>query len=66
MNRHNAVRTTLLLAAMLGLERMFAADYEDGSLEQFALSPLPLTLRSICGFCAQALTGNSVNKMIAT
>jgi heme exporter protein B len=31
-----------LLAAMLGLERMFAADYEDGSLEQFALSPLPL------------------------
>lgn len=33
-----------LLAAMLSLQRMFATDYADGSLEQFALSPAPLTL----------------------
>jgi heme exporter protein B len=31
-----------LLSAMLSLQRMFAADYADGSLEQFALSPTPL------------------------
>ncbi|QLH40970.1 MAG: heme exporter protein CcmB [Defluviicoccus sp.] len=31
-----------LLAAMLSLERLFQADYEDGTLEQVALSPLPL------------------------
>jgi heme exporter protein B len=29
---------------MLSLQRMFAADYADGSLEQFALSPTPLPL----------------------
>ena len=33
-----------LLAAMLSLERMFQADYEDGSLELLALTPLPLEL----------------------
>lgn len=33
-----------LLAAMLSLQRLFATDYADGSLEQFALSPVPLTL----------------------
>lgn len=32
-----------LLAAMLSLARMFAADYEDGTLEQAALAPVPLT-----------------------
>jgi heme exporter protein B len=31
-----------LFAAMLSLERMFQGDYEDGSLEQLALMPLPL------------------------
>jgi heme exporter protein B len=31
-----------LLAAMLSLGRMFAADYEDGTLEQLALMPVPL------------------------
>ncbi|MBB1074220.1 heme exporter protein CcmB [Rhodoferax sp. 4810] len=31
-----------LLAAMLALERLFAADYEDGSLEQLLLTPQPL------------------------
>lgn len=31
-----------LLATMLGLQRMFAADYDDGTLEQMAISPTPL------------------------
>ena len=31
-----------LLATMLGLQRMFAADHADGTLEQMALSPTPL------------------------
>lgn len=33
-----------LLATMLGLHRMFAADHADGTLEQMALSPSPLAL----------------------
>ena len=33
-----------LLATMLGLHRMFAADHADGTLEQMALSPQPLAL----------------------
>lgn len=32
-----------LLASMLSLGRMFAADYQDGSLEQMAISPSSLT-----------------------
>ncbi|HLE67940.1 MAG TPA: heme exporter protein CcmB [Burkholderiales bacterium] len=31
-----------LLASMLALGRMFTADYEDGTLEQLALAPVPL------------------------
>ncbi|MCF8209520.1 MAG: heme exporter protein CcmB [Rhodoferax sp.] len=33
-----------LLATMLGLQRMFAADHADGTLEQMAISPTPLYL----------------------
>ena len=33
-----------LLATMLGLNRLFAADHADGTLEQMALSPTPLGL----------------------
>lgn len=33
-----------LLATLLGLQRMFAADHADGTLEQMALSPSSLTL----------------------
>lgn len=33
-----------LLATMLSLPRMFATDYQDGSLEQIVLSPTPLAL----------------------
>lgn len=33
-----------LLASMLSLQRLFAADYQDGTLEQMLLSPHPLGL----------------------
>lgn len=33
-----------LLASMLALTRLFASDYQDGTLEHLALSPHPLTL----------------------
>ncbi len=33
-----------LLSTMLGLQRLFASDYADGTLEQMALSPTPLAL----------------------
>lgn len=33
-----------LLASMLALERLFAQDYNDGSLEQMLLSPQPVSL----------------------
>lgn len=38
------VWVTALLAAMLSLDRLFQADYEDGSLELLALLPTPLWL----------------------
>ena len=41
---------TALLASMLSLERMFAADYEDGALEWLALAPVPLEL-TVLGKC---------------
>lgn len=33
-----------LLATMLGLDKMFRDDYQDGTLEQLILSPFPLSL----------------------
>lgn len=33
-----------LLATLLGLQRLFAADHADGTLEQMALSPEPLSI----------------------
>ncbi len=33
-----------LLASMLALSRMFAADYADGTLEQMVMSPVPLSM----------------------
>ena len=40
-----------LLAAMISLDRLFQADFEDGSLELLALGPLPLwaTVLAKCG-----------------
>lgn len=45
-----------LLAAMLSLDRMFQADYEDGSLELLALAPLPLELTVLAKAAAHWLT----------
>lgn len=47
---------TALLAAMLSLERLFASDYEDGSLEWLALAPLPLEITVLAKCLAHWLT----------
>jgi heme exporter protein B len=45
-----------LLASMLALERLFQTDYEDGSLELLALSPVPLELTVLAKVLAHWLT----------
>lgn len=45
-----------LLASMLSLERLFQADYEDGSLELLALTPTPLGIIVLAKVCAHWLT----------
>ncbi|MEQ8196117.1 MAG: heme exporter protein CcmB [Rhodospirillales bacterium] len=45
-----------LLASMLALERLFQADYEDGSLELLALAPLPLEIIVLAKVAAHWLT----------
>lgn len=45
-----------LLSAMLSLDRMFQADYEDGSLEQLTLSGMPLSLVCLAKILAHWLT----------
>ncbi len=47
---------TALLAAMLSLERLFASDYEDGSLEWLALARLPLEVTVLAKCLAHWLT----------
>ncbi len=47
---------TALLAAMLSLERMFQADFEDGSLELLALLPVPLWVTVLAKAAAHWLT----------
>lgn len=44
-----------LLAALLGLERLFRPDYEDGSLEQLCLAPTPLAALSAAKLLAHWL-----------
>jgi len=44
-----------LLAAMLSLERLFQADFEDGSLDQVALSPPPLIVAVLAKVAAHWL-----------
>jgi len=47
-----------LLASMLALERLFAADYEDGTLEQLLLTDQPLVLLTLAKITAHwLLTG---------
>ena len=50
------VWVTALLAAMLSMERLFQTDYEDGSLEQLALAPLPLEATVVAKALAHWLT----------
>ncbi len=45
-----------LLATLLSLDGLFRADYEDGSLEQWLLSPYPLPLIVLAKLCAHWLT----------
>lgn len=45
-----------LLASMLSLERLFQADYEDGTLELLALAPVPLEVVVIAKVVAHWLT----------
>jgi heme exporter protein B len=45
-----------VLAALLSLDRLFQGDYEDGSLELIALSPLPLELTALAKIAAHWLT----------
>ena len=45
-----------LLAAMLSLDRLFQADFEDGSLELLALAPVPLELMVLAKCLAHWLT----------
>ena len=47
---------TALLAAMLSLERLFAGDHEDGSLDLLVLAPLPLELTVLAKCLAHWLT----------
>jgi len=47
---------TALLASMLSLDRLFQADYEDGSLELLAMSPMPLELAVAAKMLAHWLT----------
>ena len=45
----------LLLAVLMSLTRLFQADYEDGTLEQWLLSPYPLSLLIFAKVIAQGL-----------
>lgn len=45
-----------LLSALLSLDRLFQADFEDGSLEQMALSSLPLSIVVLAKVTAHWLT----------
>ena len=47
---------TALLAVLLSLERLFLADYEDGSLELLVLAPVPLELTVLAKALAHWLT----------
>ena len=45
-----------VLAALLSLDRLFQGDYEDGSLDLIALSPLPLELTALAKISAHWLS----------
>jgi heme exporter protein B len=45
-----------VLAALLSLDRLFQGDYDDGSLEVIALSPLPMELTALAKILAHWLS----------
>lgn len=45
-----------LLATMLSLNRLFASDYNDGTLEQLAIAPQPLALTTLAKIIALWIT----------
>ena len=45
-----------VLAALLSLDRLFQADFEDGSLDQIALAPMPLETAAFAKIAAHWLT----------
>ena len=45
-----------VLAALLSLDRLFQGDYDDGSLDLIALSPLPLELTALAKIAAHWLS----------
>ena len=47
---------TALLAALLSLERLFDADFQDGSLEALSLMPVPLEIQVLAKCTAHWLT----------
>ena len=56
---------TALLAALLSLERLFLADWEDGSLEALALMPLPLEAQVLAKCLAHWLVAGLPLIMVA-
>ena len=54
-----------LLAALLSLDRLFQADYEDGSLDQLVLSPLALEQVTLAKCAAHWLTTGLPMTLIA-
>lgn len=57
--------TAALLASLMTLERVFRADFEDGSLEQLALGPLPLALAITAKLAAHWLIGGLLLALLA-
>lgn len=55
----------VLLASLLSLQRLFRPDYEDGTLEQFLLSPEPLAVIALGRVTAQWLASGLVFVLIS-
>ncbi len=55
----------LLLAALLSLQRLFQPDFEDGTLDQYLLSPAPLALIVLAKAVAHWLGGGLIATMVS-
>jgi len=56
---------TVLLTSLLSLQRLFRPDYEDGTLEQFLLSPEPLPIIALARVVAHWLVSGLVFVLIS-